>query len=310
MSWPKEAFLNLRQILTPKSRPAPGGNLLYTKADNELYLMDSDGTEHVVGGGGIESIVEGDNITVDATDPQNPIVSATLDSAVTLFENGDSITVSVSGTQTATLSYLPLAGSLHVRWGTLMVPIENWSIASNVVTITDPSGVFRTGDEISFAYAHRGFVPSAPVGGAALDFAATGWKWKQIARTDATDYSTAAYDDSAWTTATAAFGDGGDMADASGGPHATLWQKGTRMWARRTLTGMTIGDDMTATIRADDTLTIWLDGTQVYDGHPNGTELTVTIPGSFITATSMKLACRVTDEASSLGCFFDLELVQ
>lgn len=52
MGWPKDAFLNLRQILTPKSRPAPGGNLLYVKDDNELYLMDSDGTEHSVSGSG------------------------------------------------------------------------------------------------------------------------------------------------------------------------------------------------------------------------------------------------------------------
>lgn len=50
MTWPKEAFLNLRQILTPNSRPATGGNLLYVKADNWVYLMNADGTEHPVGG--------------------------------------------------------------------------------------------------------------------------------------------------------------------------------------------------------------------------------------------------------------------
>lgn len=50
MSWPKEAFLNLRQILTPKSRPSTGGNLLYVKSDNWVYVMNADGTEHPVGG--------------------------------------------------------------------------------------------------------------------------------------------------------------------------------------------------------------------------------------------------------------------
>lgn len=48
MSWPQEAFLYLRQIVTPSSRPATGGNLLYAKSDNALYLLDADGTEHAV----------------------------------------------------------------------------------------------------------------------------------------------------------------------------------------------------------------------------------------------------------------------
>lgn len=39
------------------------------------------------GGGGIESIVAGDNITIDNTDPENPIISAT-DNASALFPNG------------------------------------------------------------------------------------------------------------------------------------------------------------------------------------------------------------------------------
>lgn len=49
MGWPKEAFLHLRQIAKPDSRPQSGGNLLYAKADNRLYILDSDGTEHAAG---------------------------------------------------------------------------------------------------------------------------------------------------------------------------------------------------------------------------------------------------------------------
>lgn len=52
MGWPKEAYLYLRQIATPKSLPQTGGNYLYAKDDNALYLMDSDGTETAVNGGG------------------------------------------------------------------------------------------------------------------------------------------------------------------------------------------------------------------------------------------------------------------
>jgi hypothetical protein len=62
--WPKEAFLHLRQILTPNSRPSTGGNLLYVKNDNELYLMDADGTEHAVGGSGGSLTVQDENSNV------------------------------------------------------------------------------------------------------------------------------------------------------------------------------------------------------------------------------------------------------
>lgn len=50
MVWPNEAFLNMRQIATPASRPQVGGNLLYVKDDGLLYLIDADGTETAVGG--------------------------------------------------------------------------------------------------------------------------------------------------------------------------------------------------------------------------------------------------------------------
>jgi lysophospholipase L1-like esterase len=49
--WPQvEAFLHLRQIVKPNSRPQPGGDLLYVKSDDALYSLGADGTERRVGG--------------------------------------------------------------------------------------------------------------------------------------------------------------------------------------------------------------------------------------------------------------------
>lgn len=228
----------------------------------------------------------------------------------------DTFTILEPGDQTLQLTYTPLPDSLHVKWIPLDVPADQVSLVDNILTVADASSILKGGGSIQCWYAYdpageavTGSLPE-PTGGTILAFEASAWKFKQVARADATDYSAAAFDDSAWASDPASFGDGGDMSDGSGGGHVTLWQKTTRMWARRTLTGMTVGGDITATVRADDTLRIWLDGTQVYDGHPNGLELTVVIPGSYVTSSSMKLACRVTDEADSEGCFFDLELVQ
>lgn len=50
MSWPLDAFLYLRQIVTPNSRPQVGGSLLYVKSDGKPYLLDANGAETNVGG--------------------------------------------------------------------------------------------------------------------------------------------------------------------------------------------------------------------------------------------------------------------
>lgn len=61
--------------------PAASTVVAYAKADGLLYSMDDAGTETPLGGGGggsgvVETIVAGTGITVDSTDPANPIVAA------------------------------------------------------------------------------------------------------------------------------------------------------------------------------------------------------------------------------------------
>jgi len=230
------------------------------------------------------------------------------------YINTDRITITDLGDQVIPLSYVPRPESLHVYWGVLHVPEEFCVVDGTTVTVLDPDGVFRADQVLEAFYARDTTTPAVEPppepAGPLLDFEAAGWKWLQIGRTDATDYSAAAFDDSGWATAPAAFGDGGDMVPPELPAHTTLWAKTTRMWARRTLTGITPGLDIAGSIRADESSVIYLDGVQVWAGTPNGYEVAFTIAGASVTSSTMVLAVRTTDAAGSLGCYFDLELGQ
>lgn len=229
-------------------------------------------------------------------------------------------TVTDLGDQSIPLDYLPVDvsmpgnESLHVRWHPFDLPPDAWSVSGQTLTVVDPDGLFAAGDLMTVWYGYDPTdstappPPPPPGGGTILAFQSSGWKYKQITRTDATSYAAAAYDDSAWPTGAAAFGDGGDL---SGSPaHTTLWSKGTRLWTRRTLSGMLAGADMQANILVDRDVSIYLDGTLVHSGSPNGVPVTTTISGAHVTGTSMVLAVVITDESATLGCYFDLELIQ
>lgn len=58
--------------------------IVKNKVQNKTYLIDSS----LLGGSGIQTIAEGTNITVDNTDPLNPIISATGGGSSALFPNG------------------------------------------------------------------------------------------------------------------------------------------------------------------------------------------------------------------------------
>ncbi len=213
------------------------------------------------------------------------------------------------------LTHTPLPMSLLAFWGTQFIPITERSLSGNLLTVEDSDEVFGAGEVISAWYLYDGAAPAtpeAPAPGPLLAFESSGWKWLQIGRTDATDYSAPAFDDSAWATASAAFGDPPTSPGwaSRGWPNGTTqWDIETRMWARRTITAVG-GADINVTLRADRTVTMWLDGVEVYNGIPNGVEQTFTIDGADVPSGSSVLAVRITDESSSLGCYFDMEATQ
>lgn len=226
-------------------------------------------------------------------------------SARVAFWNTDAVTVTEPGDVSLTLTHTPLAGSLHVRWGTLMVPAEFWTLTGRVLTILDPDLLMLAGDEISTAYAYDpatsalDVVDPEPVGGVIVDFEASGWKYLQIARTDPTDYSASAFDDSGWATGTAAFGEwNGPWSGVIPAPPAptTPWDVVTRLWLRRTVAANT-ALDLLIDVRVEDEALVYLNGSVVgsIPANNSGATVRITVDSADVLASNV-LAIRATDD--------------
>lgn len=137
------------------------------------------GDEH-----GVEEIVEGDHIDVDATDPARPVVSAhgfvqgilpgagvvvddsdpvfpvvsvDLNIEVPLpdFTNTDAVTAAGPGDLQLVLSHVPVDGSLHVQLDGIWQAPGDWTFdaPTNTVTLLDPGSHIKVGDVMTAAYA-------------------------------------------------------------------------------------------------------------------------------------------------------------
>lgn len=233
-----------------------------------------------------------------------------------LFINTDQYVIPAAGDATFALTYLPLDGSLHVRWVPLHVPVDNWTLSDNILTVTDPG--WRADDliEVAYAYEYDGEPePSSIVPGA--DFASdTGWKWLQVPFHDPGDYSDPAFDDSAWADGDAPFGetnppnDVAEVFDPYPWPdYSTVWNQNTQMWARR---GVDVdpGIPVTVSIRLNRTALLWWNGD--YRGKTTATEHTWEIPADLVEATNVAVF-KVSDDSFSghlTGCYFDAQISQ
>jgi hypothetical protein len=271
----------------------------------------------------VESVEPGLNITVDNSDPYHPVVSADVDlsGVADTFINTDAFVATGSGDQTFDLTYIPKDGSLHVRWEPLNIPISRCSLVDNHLTISDPDGRFRSGHPITAAYAvTRGATPLVvPTGGALVPFGASGWKWMQVPRTDAGDYSSPTFDDSGWDTASAAFGETHPAHSGhygTWGDYTTVWQVFTKMWARKHLTTATPGVDIVITPGWDRYIRVYWNGVDLWgslDSTVSGAGSPRIISGALVTGDD-HLAISITDNgwtgAGTGDCFFDVELTQ
>lgn len=94
----------------------------------------------IISGSGISSVVEGDRVSIDNTDPLNPIISADLQS--TNLGYTASPTNGVVTSDTGTDSTIPLADATNAG---LLTPLEKTKIAS-AIQPTDLADVATTGD--------------------------------------------------------------------------------------------------------------------------------------------------------------------
>lgn len=143
------------------------------------------------------------------------------------------------------------------------------------------------------------------IGRVLVPWNATGWRYKQVARTDATDYSAASYNDSAWSVGQAPMGSdniGGHAFDSWGG-YNTNWDLDTRMWIRRDVGAVSPTDKVTLFYRIDNIISFWWNGVLVVneDNNADGSNAAfpVTIPRGALDATSNILAIRATDDADT-----------
>lgn len=207
----------------------------------------------------------------------------------------DTHAVTDAGSQTVQLTHVPEEHSedLSIN-GVRYAEADGWSRGGRIITV--PAALVRAGDVIEVEYAYRGGLAGDNPISIIVPFGASGWNYKQIAPTDATDYSTAAYDDSAWTVGAAPLGHNGSTSR----PIATAWDAETRLWLRRTFPAVT---EATVTVKIEDNAHVWLNGTLVANiptagaGSANIDGITVEIPESALNATSVNvLAIRADDE--------------
>ena len=149
------------------------------------------------------------------------------------------------------------------------------------------------------------------------------WRYLQIGRTDATDYSDPAFDDSGWDTGAAPFGDWGGTpspADIANGAttalnsahtydsrfaaaFATEWTTWTRLWLRRTLTLASIpASDLTVTCYIEDNCHFYINGDLLITtptNHYGGVGQQFTISTDSLIVGDNIIAIRCDDEAPS-----------
>lgn len=72
------------------------------------------------------------------------------------FINTDTATAAGPGEMNVPLTYLPIDGSEHVYWNTLLQPPTEWTRDGKVITLADADSRIEAGDVISVAYAYDG----------------------------------------------------------------------------------------------------------------------------------------------------------
>jgi hypothetical protein len=255
--------------------------------------------EIIVSGGGSVIIEDGGTVVVGGEPVEH-----------TLFENTEYVLATGPGPLVLQLAYLPVAGSVHVRWGGLNVPPTLWSVVGGLVSITDPDLVLKTGDRLTVAYAHRGVInPGGGSGSVLVPYEATGWRWSgTMDRTDNTDYSSPSFNDSGWSVVQAAFGDITTGILDWPYPHET-WPARRRMWARRTF-GAVAGVSLTIRARIEYEAAFYLNGVLVGSVAPHATEMTpIVVPGTSVLSTN-SIAVQVTDNTIVGQSYFDMEISQ
>lgn len=213
-----------------------------------------------------------------------------------------------SGIATIPLSEEPEVESVVLVLGGVPQQPTEYTVNYEARTITFPLAGWETaGLRFWVHYAYQRIS-----GGVIVPFATSGWRHLQVAKSDSTDRSGTAFDDSTWAVAAAPFGDGAQP-PYSWPNYVSPWAAATSLWTRRQV-AVDPQAAVVITVRSECAVIYW-NGTQVGTfGNPNadspGVEYEVVIPTPDVLATNV-LAVRYIDDNvtdSGAGCYGDTEV--
>lgn len=230
-----------------------------------------------------------------------------------LFCNTDQYLLAGRGDQVFQLSHVPIESSLQVFWLPMRASVDNWALSDDSLSVPDPGWRGNDMVEVAYAYEYDGEPEPSDV---VLDFGtALEWRFFQTTTHDGSIlYADPAYDDSGWAIVPAPFGETTPPHDGVLGDYVTIWNQGTRMWARIDVAAEP-GIDILLKARWNRTLRVWWNGSMVSAGYTqvgNDILLVTTVPGSDVLASNL-LAVQVTDDqwtGPHTGCYFDMGAFQ
>lgn len=224
------------------------------------------------------------------------------------FCDTDKVVATGPGILYLQLSYVPIPGSLEVFWGGLSQPPTEWTLSGNVVTITDPGNVIRSGHTFTACYAYRapGATPISPVltPTGSISWASTG-PALVVAEGDTTNYSATSFDDSGWPNAHAPVGHPNPLVGAPAvagwaNPNTDTGSTNVGLWLRRTITVYSAAT-FTINAKVDGQWWVYLDGTLIGS---NPTQDSIATPGPYVQAVSRGVhvvALHVNDDTLDPG---------
>jgi hypothetical protein len=223
-----------------------------------------------------------------------PTISGDLGDGVVGDVVNFTYTITATGGFTASIvsGYLPDGLSMDATGHVTGVRASSGSYVP-VILVTDGSGrtVSKTDPSVTI---------EAPINPVEQEI-----KYLIVPGNDTADYSGMFFDDSAWDTALAPFGNGDDpYAAAAGFPlhSVTTWPLGTNLWYRCPLK-IPVPKSVTFKVFADDKFTLWVNGVQVKTGQDPFNAFTFTIPASAFIAGDNVLAFKSEEIFGSLSYF-------
>lgn len=222
----------------------------------------------------------------------------------------DTFILTGTGDQSVGLTLDPIPNSEHVYWEGLYQREQiDWNRVDQQVNLI--GAALAAGDEVEVEYLYLTGQPFV------IDFNSHGWRYKEVALADATDYTSPIYDHSTWATGQAPFGGATGGGSLPATPN-TAWAVDTSLWLRRIFPP---GSRFQISGIIEDTCVVYWNGVEIGtanngDSGSYDTTFNIDVPAELISSSFNVLAIRCNDEAGlppggsgADGVFIDLRVI-